>query len=156
MTSRCFHIFLALLVGLWAPLCCCQVELFATTTLASLLSNSNPASAATEEAHGCCERCRNKERASPPAEQSGPSQSPQRDPCDDCPACSGTAMTVSGTDQRISLPAFDTLALDGFIIELPNTPAEIDAPRARRWTGPPRSSDIGGRAVLRRQCALII
>lgn len=163
MRHPLLRILVALIVGLWSPMCCCQAAMFIGGACPSCPRPETPAPEPEPECC-CCKHAPTPAPGSscgdsPTQADSSPHQPDSKHPCNSCPACKGSAATTASASAAISfhLPAlqfdlFATLLLANF--DCPVFSPQLDRPTAQ-WSPRgciPRES----RDVLRRHCALIV
>lgn len=145
------RILLALLIGVWSPLCCCQAKALAGIACSPSLA----AEAATDS---CCHECNDE---SVPSDDDWPDEhggSPPGD-CHSCPSCRGISVGAGlQTESKLSMDeqgwnALATLALP-VLHGHPRPDDAIVASRPSWWESPPHVR--ANRDVQRWHCALIL
>ena len=164
MTSPFLRIVLALVIGLWSPLCCCQAAMVAgaLTGTPGDCTGSNKKTAASPIKVGCCDHCGD-EPSNPGSSDHSSStnhdRSPgDRSPCNDCPGCQGT-LGLSRLDKADTAMQALALAMAVLVIVVPvDLPLTLPTVTLPFW---PRLPDhlplyAGGRSLLRWHCALVV
>ncbi len=143
---------LALVIALWAPMCCCQAALLAGAPIPTPChaSSGDDHAAETDADHCCCDA-----DASDAATESDPVAPHDGLPCDSCPTCFGKPALGTTLDGGVridtdalaaTLVVFIVAGLDGTL----SPPATVIGPREH---GPPHHTRAN-RAALRWHCAL--
>ncbi|MBL0870618.1 MAG: hypothetical protein IBJ18_08590 [Phycisphaerales bacterium] len=152
MRHPLLRILVALLIGVIAPLCCCQVM----GLTGSVCGGRHEVATASES---CCQGCSGDPVSSD--EQQTPSDGNEHAPrkCPSCPSCQGTAVgTAVKFEARVQvldqqLHALATIAL-AVLWELPTLDARA-APSLPGWASDPPFLKAN-REALRWHCALLV
>ncbi|HMN95710.1 MAG TPA: hypothetical protein PKC43_03460 [Phycisphaerales bacterium] len=151
MQGSLVRIILALLVGVWSPLCCCQA-------MALVGRACERGALRGAEAAGCCSRCAADDGVPASQDDAAPTRPADQLPggCDSCPACLGaigiavkleslTMIPDAGSDERASVDP------------RPSPRQRIRRDDAGSLSGPrPSQSLRANRPALRWHCTLIV
>jgi len=157
-----FRVLVALLIGVWSPLCCCQAM-----TLVGRACESTASDVVAQST--CCPNCptetseATEDESRPPASAPDNGQSTHPDDCPSCPSCQGLSGGV-GLNVEAELPTFEqqwsaiaTIAL-AVILELPWTDEMMVRGRPPwpwgGWGSPPHVK--ANRDAQRWHCALTL
>lgn len=164
MRHPMLRILVALLIGVWSPLCCCQASVLAGTACGTM-HRAEPVvqSLAQNAISACCHRCDGTllpEEGGSTSDGSG--SVPTGDPpgsCPSCPTCQGLSNSV-GLQIDAKFPSLDqqwnalaTLAL-AVLFRLAEPEDAIIARMPPWWGSPPHIK--ANREALRWHCALVV
>lgn len=167
MRHPLLRVFLALLIGVWSPLCCCQAAALVGTTCGMMTEPR--ASADLGAADSCCQCCDDEEPPGDGALPSDPgeivragSAAPGAPVCPTCQACQGSPVSAAlHADAKIATVeqhrnALVTLgwAVLPDVQSLRGADAGSAPPPAWWWCGPPHLK--ANRDAQRWHCALVI
>ncbi len=150
MRQPLLRILVALLLGMWIPLCCCQAM-----ALAGDACGSTPTPQA--KADSCCQGC----HAAPSDQESTPDDDKRSLPsdCTSCPSCQGTS-AGAGLTVETKLPTLEqnwnAAAAMALVVltDLPKPDAAISPGLPSRWDD--RLFIKANREAQRWFCALIV
>lgn len=154
MRHPLLRILIALLIGLWSPVCCCQAMALAG-------SSCGDASVPEIQPDSCCQGCKSEPRSSEPGSSHDelPADHERSHPgdCPSCPSCQGTAGGASlRADARLasSQPDGNAIATMTFAVTIaPRWPDEASITSSlSRWGRPPFAR--ANREAQRWHCAL--
>jgi len=152
MRHPLMRILVALLVGVWAPICCCRATTFLNTSCRETVAH------ATVSEESCCSRgCRT----------STPEATPDHDPlhdgrlppggCKTCPSCvgsSGASGVLTGKDGPSKATAMNEVpAMLPAPIVVVRRGMPVAPPNTRNWSGD-QGCQRANRSALRWHCAL--
>lgn len=153
MRNPLLHILVALLVGVVAPLCCCQAMAVAGVVCEG--QHAAAIEAVTIEADSCCEE----HPGDPRSGQETDDQPPSPEKCLTCPSCQGTS---GGTSMKAEVnllsseQAWNALATIALAVMWDLPPLEAGAAEAPPgWTDTPPFLRAN-REALRWHCALLV
>lgn len=151
MRNPLLRILAALVIGVWSPLCCCQVTALIGTACRSI------AEAPVAKA-GCCSKCHEESKQRDGDHSNDPKGSPLSE-CPSCPSCQGTS-SGAGLKAESTSPAIeracDTAAVIVAVVlhDQPRMGAMVRPILPSWWGDPPFVR--ANREALRWQCALIV
>lgn len=151
MRHPLLRILVALLIGLWSPLCCCQ----AMTLAGSTCGDAVPEVASSDS---CCQDLASSSSDAGDCE-SGQWDVPAPSDCSSCPSCQGTSGGAGlKVDSRLPSVSHEfnlvaTLA-NTYVLSLPK-PDEAVKPSARSWWRTPLHLRAN-RVSQRWHCALVV
>lgn len=151
MRHPLLHILLALFIGVWSPLCCCQASALAGTVCGGTHFKA-------PEQDSCCSNCADESQSSEHNAPTNDNRSLPRE-CPSCPSCQGLASGVM-LRAEAKLPTFEqelnfvaTIVLST-ITSLPRLENSIIPSHALWWASPPHIK--ANREIQRWHCALTI
>ncbi|MBX3409057.1 MAG: hypothetical protein KF859_04145 [Phycisphaeraceae bacterium] len=162
------RILVALLIGLWSPMCCCQAALLLSGH--RRVSETQPSAPACGESSSkpvsktCCPKDRPSKPTEPPSqapeepETRTTDQTPSHDTCTSCEACQGSFSRTASieapekVERVVCVDALATLLLRSMLADVSQSAA---GDRSAAGESPPLTPE-GGRQILRMRCALVV